>query len=370
MNLVEYDDSLARISFLERKISERQKAINDMEKTIAEYLGKIEEKKIILRETNEKRNKLFSKLYAYRKAIRLSSKSPKSLVDYTKELFDKQNMKIFNIENEIERSNEIIQKLQVYAAESKKIIRELHIPEFGSDLLVYDFNQSLTIDKDLIKKLNGIEFSKDELIEKQKLKFQLQKEIPEKPKIVEDFRPKMSTIKRKPSREMKDAISFDSHYLNKTTSFANKILRKHQNYSIPQINISSEKAYESSNTIKKLNNSMKRIDLEKVQKVKLFEGAYKPQINKLRKKYAISKRNIKKNQKELAELKLDLPEQYCSREGLLKWRDQLLRRRDYLRNELSAQIKREKMQLQDRKTITKARVSHLMHILNDNSYIK
>ena len=109
----QYDDSVyveRRISLLESKIGERKKSIEAMKQKMAQYQDEIERKKEENRIIIERRDTLANQLRLYRKAIQLSSKSSKTLLQQTEELFNIENRKIYDLEDQIANSECVLAK--------------------------------------------------------------------------------------------------------------------------------------------------------------------------------------------------------------------------------------------------------------------
>ena len=365
------DDTLARISYLETKIENRTKEIEIMERKMAELLDEIARKKLVLNQTRQQKIALSSRLYGYRKAVQLSSRSEKSLLEHTKSLFEKQASTNENLDNEIQMAENIVEKARKEAEKTKAIIEVLNmnIPQFKEELLQLDFNQCMNniefndgsvfdFNKGIIRALNNMEFWKDEYMQKQNLKKQLEKEIPKPPKMYID-KPRACTIKKNPIADMKGAKNFDVYFMNKSTRKAKNVISKYVKYINPEIQIAFDKANGSLERLNKIQGISKTIKLNKQKKVIPIKRMV-PAVIKLKNKLNEVKQSIKSKTEEIQEYKMDIPEQYnSSPEALLKWRDQLLKRYNELNAQLKSQIQQEKMQLQDRKYIANRRINAL-----------
>lgn len=235
------DDSVfieRRISLLETKIGQRKKSIRAMKQKMAEYQNEIERKKAENQRIIAHRDALANQLKAYRKAIQLSSKSQKTLLEYTKELFENENNLLYELEDQIEQSKEILEKVQKQAPTIRELLAQIEteIPDFKTDLLKFNFNDCLNtiygnLNRRLLGSLKSAHFMEDQINEKKNERSKLMREVkmltPPKVKMQLEA-PTKSQYKKAPDSEFQNSKDFETVFIDKMFNKANNILERYQ----------------------------------------------------------------------------------------------------------------------------------------------
>ncbi|KAK8894040.1 hypothetical protein M9Y10_022472 [Tritrichomonas musculus] len=227
-----------KINVLEQKIKQREKSIEAMRKKMQQYLSEIEIKKEQNRRLLIKKNALANQLHLYRKAIQLSSKSSKTLKQQTEELFDKENKKIMDIEDQTAELEELLDKVQKHLPSIKERLAELkiQIPDFQVDLLKINFKECMKLkmgifNKKMILALRSTHFMEDEIQEKMNERSKLMREVkaltPPKPRMMYE-EPTKSQFKKAPASEFKNSKNFESVFCDKMFNQAKSLLERYQ----------------------------------------------------------------------------------------------------------------------------------------------
>ena len=361
-----------QIEKLQHRIDEMKHQIVVMRRRIAEFM---QNRNVEISPEEQAKmahlQNLRRRLNEYRKKVGRPKNSNKSLLQFTIDKFETRQATIRELDEEIEKLETTFQIVKKQAEITKLILKSLNIPKFKDEFMKMDFSKCLILDPKVLKALRNMEFYTNEIKEKEKRVKLLQRDVnnlrpPEPVMKVAKHNTRRDSVK--PAPEMLGCVSFEESRMKLAMKKINPILRKGKE-SPNHLSISFK------NLSQKMNSSNKKLaDLKiKINKIKLNnqknsgEGA---SVYQEIKKKATSLNDIKKkieaNETDLQNLLGDDQKiLQLSPEGLLKWRDDLLKQQKKNQEEYGNKIKKAQGQLKDAKFIKSKRIQGLKDMLKE-----
>ena len=341
-----------RILELQRKIEQRQLEQESSDNFMNQY-------------PEEQRTKLRERLSKYRKAIGQPDASSGNLVELTKSFFRQKRDELRDIDAQIADAKARMARAQSNLARTKRLLKQLRLPSLEASVLDMKYKDCIDINSKLLDFLRKIEFHKDDIKKSQEETKSLRQEI-------KTLTPVPQTLKRAPQRksavsvksspEMLGATNYESVRMKMAMKSCSGVFQKARGAGT-RLNVVIREIQKSLN---QTSTKIKKVS-GKTQKPLPKSTARELSLKDMRSGFAKDKKvrdnlisETRKMQGDLDTILTDIPEiRTKSPEGLLLWREHLLRHQLDQRQKFESDIARAQAQLRDAQIIKKTRVNSL-----------
>lgn len=348
------------IKAMENKIAEKNQRLVELQKGLDKWEAAHRRSQEFQEKFPEAERKALSlRMNKYKKNIGFTSADhPESFVAETKRFFASEQAKLDNLESLISAANQRLMKARRFARRSKQLLSALKLPEFKADMLSLSFSSSFEIDTKIFAALKNVEFHKDEIasIEEQTnhMRQEIKALLPRRPSM-KTVKPRKQNISVKCSPEMTGVTSYESARMHAAFKAANEAFRFAK--SSPdrlQLKISAinENLTSARSHLLKLRKKTKQphnaCSPREIAKISM-KDVFKERTSRL----VLLKDSIKQTEEDIKTVLTDLPPDIRTKspDGLMRWRDNLLRLKVKNGEEYKEKIQKATIQLNDFKVM-------------------
>lgn len=348
------------IKAMENKIAEKNQRLVELQKGLDKWEAAHRRSLEFQEKFPEAERKALSlRMNKYKKNIGLTSADhPESFAAETERFFASEQAKLDNLESLISDANQRLRKARRLARQSKQLLSALKLPEFKADMLSLNFSTSFEIDTKVFAALKNVEFHKDKIaaIEEQTnhMKQEIKALLPRRPSM-KTVKPQKQNISVRCSTEMTGVTSYESarmHAAFKATNEAFRFAKSAPDRLRLKISAINENLTTARSHVLKLRKKTKQPrntssprELSKISMKDVFEERTS--------RLGLLKDSIKQTEEDIKTVLTDLPPDIRTKspDGLMRWRDNLLRLKAKNGEEYKEKIQKATIQLNDFKVM-------------------